>query len=573
MRIEKVSPKHFGPFCSETTLQVDPEVTVVTGANDVGKTCLLRLLHGVFTPSVSGAAGENEVNMTRLLDSGVPWPKDEEVGAGVTLRLIGVCSQHPVSQKIPCESTIEAFFFLAPELTPEGQVVRKHRPIVATQPDGTLLKNTVTFRATPRVVLLDVTQPLDSIVEMKSPSDLERCFLQAAFGDKFQYCQLDAMNAMNVETAIQQAEGRFEEVARQGLPDSLRYRFRFRRLPDNPTKLSVTVVDAHRGMVPLASRGAGAKRLLGLLITLLSFVREIPCLILLDEPENSLHADAQRILRGFLESLASRDGVQVVYATHSPTMINPLRPASIRLLSQQTTKEDVAATVIDNSPIGDNLLKVRTSLGLAPSDSLLYSDVGIVVEGLTECLGLPELLLRLEQNSPQFAGVSQWLPEVHFINGMGDNFERLCRLAKAQGAKPVVFVDGDKIRQIKQLGLAQHHADVPVIHLPDGIEFEQIVPASVYLAAVAASHDIPSEELSVERFENWKENATIPNLDRRAFTKQVDLWLVTEHNRSLEKPRTMLQAVKSVELNAVQYQDVLATLHDAIRRLLGIPAG
>jgi hypothetical protein len=211
-----------------------------------------------------------------------------------------------------------------------------------------------------------------------------------------------------------------------------------------------------------------------------------------------------------------------------------------------------------------------TSVHPLPSKSLHRSNVTIITEGPTECLALPELLLRLEQESPRFAGVSKWLPDVRFVDGTGRIIDCVCKLATTPETKSVVFVDGDKSRQV---GLADNHPDVPVIHLPNGVEFEQIVSELVYFAAVAECHNIPPEELTVQRFETWKKNSAIPNLDRWAFTKQVDSWLMEEHGCSLERPRIMLQAVKSVELDTVQYQDVLADLHIEVSRLLNMSAG
>ncbi len=111
-------------------------------------------------------------------------------------------------------------------------------------------------------------------------------------------------------------------------------------------------------------------------------------------------------------------------------MINPLRADSVRLVGLITDSTETAVATIENSPSDGNFLKVRTSLGLLPSDSLLYSDVEIIVEGLTECVGLPDLLLKLETHSERFRGVSEWLPEVHFINGMGDSGHSANRLKR-----------------------------------------------------------------------------------------------------------------------------------------------
>jgi chromosome segregation ATPase len=42
--LRNITPQHFGPFSGKTTLHLDPEVTVVTGPNDTGKTLALRAI-------------------------------------------------------------------------------------------------------------------------------------------------------------------------------------------------------------------------------------------------------------------------------------------------------------------------------------------------------------------------------------------------------------------------------------------------------------------------------------------------------------------------------------------------
>jgi len=70
-------------------------------------------------------------------------------------------------------------------------------------------------------------------------------------------------------------------------------------------------------------RGAGARKLLGLMVSIAKVDSQSDQVcILYDEPESSLHADAQHILRTLLENLATKENVQVIYATHSPSMIN-----------------------------------------------------------------------------------------------------------------------------------------------------------------------------------------------------------------------------------------------------------
>ncbi len=64
-------------------------------------------------------------------------------------------------------------------------------------------------------------------------------------------------------------------------------------------------------------------------------------LILLDEPEVSLHPGAQRRLLAFLASESKARKLQIVFATHSPVIIEDLPPVAIKVLEIQPTTHRV----------------------------------------------------------------------------------------------------------------------------------------------------------------------------------------------------------------------------------------
>jgi hypothetical protein len=74
---------------------------------------------------------------------------------------------------------------------------------------------------------------------------------------------------------------------------------------------------------------------------------------------------------------------RVVCATHSPSMITPMSPHSVRVLRREVAGGK-ATSVIDNKPYSANFFAVRSSLGVTPADSLPYAPVTVVAEGDTE---------------------------------------------------------------------------------------------------------------------------------------------------------------------------------------------
>jgi ABC-type transport system involved in cytochrome c biogenesis ATPase subunit len=569
MQLLSFTPKFFGPYEGDQKLLLDPEVTVITGANDVGKTGLLRVVEGICISTNDAACHEDEANLTRVSTHQQPWASDPEIGAFVKL-LVSDSSWFSKSDRqyvTPYE--VKTFFRLAPGIPNDPAEVRAHTPFEILQLPR---KNKVqsVFNDMPRVKFIVGSPAITDVVNMQKPNEQEKAFLEAIFSKKFRYDAFTQQNVFAIETNLVAAAENFTRLANEYLPSSLKYQFRFTRSSSEPEKLLVQVVDQHRGMTRLNVRGAGTKKLMGIMISLLSFVsNQTPCLILIDEPETSLHADAQRNLRTFLEGLAKNPHVQVVYTTHSPVMINPTRPESVRLVTLETEGNSRAKAKIDNKPYGANHYKVRMSLGVCPADALLFSDVGVIVEGDTECLSLPILLARLsEANVAGFESAATWLGAIHFINGAGDSISTICTLARMQGVEAVIFLDGDKRNSALSNSLSTKHPDVPCIMLPERIDLEQVIPRHAYFEAVQAVHDLPAESATEDAFNTWLAESTQPYIQNRMFSRQVNDWMQSEFDFSLDKPRTLRYALERVDLGTLQYMDKIKGLHDAITAMM-----
>src|SRR5262249_54336360 len=152
----------------------------------------------------------------------------------------------------------------------------------------------------------------------------ERELLQVAFGPGLNVASIKKLREAAYESMLEQAEARLNSAADAFLPSGMRVRFRLRAVEGNRTRVAVTLVDRHRARVTPALQGAGMRRLLTLLGVLIArrTTNSGHLYLLFDEPETSLHADAQHYLRATLESIAEDKYIQVVYATHSPCMIN-----------------------------------------------------------------------------------------------------------------------------------------------------------------------------------------------------------------------------------------------------------
>jgi hypothetical protein len=266
-------------------------------------------------------------------------------------------------------------------------------------------------------------------------------------------------------------------------------------------------------------------------------------IILLDEPETSLHADAQHQLRRVFEALAEQPNIQVVYATHSPSMLNSRFPNRIRVL-YRTTEQDRAISKSAKVSFGENFQQVRASWGITPSDSLLYGAVTVLVEGSTEVRCLGTILTKLSNSGTAgFEAVAADLESCAFVCGWGDNIINYCRIAQSQGAQPIAFLDGDKAELAEKMRALR--PPVPVVMLGDRTEFEDLVPAERYILAVAAEFDglgIDSSGITFAAFETWK--AISPIRTRLMFSKLVERWTEDVASRSFNKHAVMERAIE-----------------------------
>jgi ABC-type cobalamin/Fe3+-siderophores transport system ATPase subunit len=126
----------------------------------------------------------------------------------------------------------------------------------------------------------------------------------------------------------------------------------------------------------LVSAGSGFLQTINLLCFL--FLNESRT-VLLDEPDSHMHDDLQRLVFSALDGLSSRRNLQLIIATHSPTLVDAAGLDSVRLVDRKNPKPLIAQNV-------DTLLPLLADQGLSlpPNKVLetLRSRKALFVEGL-----------------------------------------------------------------------------------------------------------------------------------------------------------------------------------------------
>lgn len=549
MILAGLTPSNVGPFFSKE-IQFEEDVTVFTGGNDTGKSVLLRLIANCLSKDKGASITQDDVNFDYLSGCKTPWDDDMAIVARLRFR---IPNGKQVGEGV-------ANLHLAP----------KHRngsPWERPGMRGQLSHQELqTF---PDVLFVDsFGEGIREAIQLESPNVTESRLLRVAFGRDFSFQALKELTPRNYHAAIAKAENTLNERLNQILPPTLSYQFRFHSYADRVEELFVTISDTHGGSTGLSKRGTGIKTLINLLGSLATENHSGKQLvILLDEPELHLHADAQHALRNTLEKLGSADRIQVIYSTHSPCMVNPMRPRSVRLLTRVTNKKGAFSTV-DHEPYADGFASVRSSLGISLADSLLFSPITVLVEGKTEVVCIPRILEKLSaakrlSNYDLESIMSQTL----FLEAVGvTNIPNLVRISRGHGSTIIAFVDGDSSTrwraQMDKIGNR-----VPLIICVENGEFEEIVPQSIYFDALREEYPENATAINVEAFTLWV-NTLAPQYSKLAFTKKIALWLSTALDiNGPEKAAVMRRAVELVdpaEIKIKPFDELLSAIISAL---------
>lgn len=554
MIVDHINARHIGPFLRPFSLDFDPRVTVLTGSNDVGKSSVLDLIQFVFG---DGSISQDQVNHDYLQKVGGEWTKDQTLLVEAKLRLT---LESDITRQIPISEgdSVTIKRCLASEINSVQSVVK-----ISSNLGGATIKPIL-----PKVIRPQLKGGLRDEIDLRQPKPLEQALLNAAFGEEFVFSKYLALSDLHFTRALLRAKSSLNQLLERVLPMPGMIKVDLLPIAGERHRLALMLRDRHDGITPFGLRGEGVKRMITLLAELITTDRSANHrIILLDEPENSLHADAQHLLREFLWELTSNGRCQVVYATHSPCMINPIRPEQVRLLVREKIG-DTATTKLVRRSAAENYAGVRTALGISAADSLLYAPVTIVTEGETEvrCI-LPLVLKLIAAGIEDLDDAEKLLGLCTFLDGMGDSFELLCRLAKSHGTQVVLFLDGDKRKRVADLKIVETYPDVPIIFTPGTTEFEELVPAEDYFRAIFELVDIgtPIGE-AVSSFANWTD--ADPRRSKRAFSKRVEEWFRSFYDEAFPaKPAVMKKAIESVEAKSINAEPIKALL-GGVRKVL-----
>ncbi|MBI2301945.1 MAG: ATP-binding protein [Armatimonadetes bacterium] len=531
-------------------MSFERNVTVLTGANDTGKSSLLRILEAAYWPQAEFDQHPPDPNVH--VDE---HPSAVEQAGGA----------HGFHAWFGMDESSSVHFSGLPTGAVKYEVsapLRGERVSTVKMEDGstTLLAPS----ALPRCVRLEPSVLLGGTVSFLRPNGIDEVLMRVAFGSGVDLQRFRG-DSGKLARALRNANQTLEDSLGRVLPPSVPLRLRLEAQDPASGLLALHATDSLDALTDLGYRGDGIRRLLTVATLLADAdLGDGHAMILLDEPEHSLHPDAQHAFRRFLEELASDPTRQVVYATHSSCMLNPWRPESVRLLRR--TKDGTApTTVVVERPYVNGYQFVRDDLGLLPTDSLLYGAVTIVVEGATEHLCLGPIIRKLAAAGiAGFADADLLLGQSRPLDARGDNYARLCRVVQALGGNPVLLLDDDKSCQVRNQGVP---ADIPITYMPKGLAIEGVVPKSAYLTAVATHLGDTSGAHDESAFDAW--DAARPTGKPMRLEQTVAAWLdETRNGTKLQKPevlRLAVEACDAAQIDATPFRKLLIEMRKLLQ--------
>ena len=559
MILKEVTISGFRSFFTSQTLKIERDVTVLIGPNDVGKSSILRMIQAFHDKDM---VTPEDLNVEMESASSDP---EISKNAAASFDFGTEGEEFPGKPLLPTSARQGTYGVEFKFLDGSYTAYTRHRD------RRVRIRQEVDLQVLPSVILCDLDTEISSIVNVEDPNDNERRFLQVAFGMNY----ADTLGQARDESFPRLRRGVERDLTKklaQALSSTQGLEFQLSVLPGDPLRLSVEISDETGTTTGLSDRGSGYRKLITLLVYLFdSGFNEKQVIVLLDEPENSLHADSQHALRYYLERVASHENIQVVYATHSSSMINPVRPRCVRLVTRDELDDGQVSTIVDNDPYKDgNFQLVRGSLGMSPADSLLYGAITVIVEGDTEVLALSHILERLSDisNEERPEDLEIVLGQIHIVGAGGfGNVHKCATFALSQGSHPIAFVDGDEFQQVeKQIAGRQQTKDkVQVIHLPPGGKFEALVLQRTYFKALS-EFIAPAENVSERSLSNWYETWEKDHHKIAKLSSRIDKWIETEFsNQPYRKDKVMRRAVELAAIKELMAPAIIELI-DAIRK-------
>jgi AAA domain, putative AbiEii toxin, Type IV TA system/AAA ATPase domain len=477
MKLRRLTIHAYRSFLNQT-LELDPNVTVIVGRNDTGKTSLLYRFfdqyvweHGVHSgdrPVVTGD-GDRRIGYTLTWDitqadyAEISFPEDfhppaphqldvtfrdttgsdEQWQFSLDGRLLQAYSHSSLETRCPVlrfslRNLIPRPHYIAVGSTPSSQF--EMHPFKLREGWTRALPHA--RPSEPESLLLRIGG-IDAFVRKPQGRGIEEPWKTP------HHVESAGLSLDDVEGRLSRLSHRITEMLHEWWADPPGLTYRIRLAGNDEGKLrqhrmnSYIVISEIVGKTGVPYFGSGLNWFLSFVIELLFLeMNSYPLLLFFDEPGSALHPSAQRAVAKLISSLSRR--YQIIYSTHSPFMVDWNFPQRIRLFSRD---HETGRTSIENKPyvargaaqrIWDPL---RETLGVSLGDITVVGEQNIFVEGITDQILLANASSKLQASGGPHLDLER-VSIVPFSDE--DTLGYLLQAAARLGARSTLLVDSDK---------------------------------------------------------------------------------------------------------------------------------
>lgn len=501
--------------------------TSLVGANNSGKSSYLRALELFFSQQATLAADERTLEYTGDITIDCVVESDQDLNHGGTV--------FPRNTPIKLRRSLEGERLYS--------LFRSDDKIHATYPQITSLRNFL-----PSFLYLK-TETIPYQFNTQQPMSPTLLLLTK---------QLDLQNPAPT-ISRRQKEGRAKKALTRAISEIWKSGMALQvdHVSAGPM-VTLSLFDSQEHYFAVNDVGTGLQRVLSLAVQLTEargLTGEHPLLAIIDEPETSLHPSAQRDLLAFLKSLPA---CQVVYATHSASMIDTAQPETIRTIVHD--RATVRSRVLTRKHLHDNYQTIRLALGLLPSDSLSYGFVNVIVEGAIDLLVYSIWAQKLNDAKKLQLDLNM----MRFLNGGGSSTPITFDVAISTGLPTIALLDADQAgrnyaRKIEDKILSRYSISYPAIHFTgpkdENLDLESTFPSLRLLNAVNAIVNPPTpiteQNLNAnaqwKRSKNLEEALRIQQINFDEFKTEVSLEVAREMTVD-EIPAPIIECFRQVSL-------------------------